>query len=725
MPENRQNTPETITPARAAKPGKYGSIARAARFLGPYRKYVVVSIIAAFFVGAFTTTGLTALLPVMRVLIDEESVPHYIDRVIVEKRLGATLDSDTKTGLHVLRLGKGAPARQLGIKPGDTLPGGPEALPALAAGGSLPAGTLPATPWWAEIARNTAAMLPINPVGALAVLLGAVAVLAVCSNIIRYFQEHYADCAAIFAVNDMRVKTYDHLLHLPLGYFGQYGTSDVTSRLMGDAAGLQDCLKILLGQCIQEPIKAAMALGLAMIIDWRLTLIIIFCAPLMAYVVKKLGKKVRRSMRTALQKNASLLGQLESTLSGIRVVKGARAERWERRRYSHLMDGLVVEQLRMSRYEALTTPTMETIALVVVSGVVLAAAYLVLIQRTLEATDFFLILACLVAIGESLRRVSKLNNVLQRGNAAATRIFEVLDMPVERPRMLTTKNSEPRKPLVNLPVISHEISFENIRFAYAGTDALALDGVSLKIPKGKTTAIVGRNGSGKTTLLALLPRFYEPLSGSICIDGIDLASVTLPSLRKQISIVTQESIIFPGTIAQNIAYGHPLAERLDAAGEKDWGEADSVNHLRQQVEAAAKRAFAHDFILQKPLGYDTPLDGLGGQLSGGQRQRLCIARAILRGAPILILDEATSQVDAESEHLIQQAVDELLQHGDAEGHRPTTFVIAHRFSTILNADEIIVMDNGRIVGTGTHRELLASSETYQKLYERQLVAMPG
>jgi subfamily B ATP-binding cassette protein MsbA len=223
--------------------------------------------------------------------------------------------------------------------------------------------------------------------------------------------------------------------------------------------------------------------------------------------------------------------------------------------------------------------------------------------------------------------------------------------------------------------------------------------VNLTVPRGQSVAVVGRNGSGKTTLLALLPRFYNPDSGRILVDNVDIAGVTLKSLRSQIGIVTQEPILFPGTIAQNIAYGLPHASR-------------------DEIVSAAKQAFAHEFITEKPNGYDTELTGLGSGLSGGQRQRLCIARAILRRTPILILDEATSQVDAESEHLIQQAIERLM-------HERTTFVIAHRFSTILSADTIVVLDKGQIVGQGKHDELLKTCETYKNLYERQLFTAAG
>jgi len=242
--------------------------------------------------------------------------------------------------------------------------------------------------------------------------------------------------------------------------------------------------------------------------------------------------------------------------------------------------------------------------------------------------------------------------------------------------------------------LQSEIRFENVTFAYPGSTTNSLERINLTVPRGRSIAIVGRNGSGKTTLLGLLPRFYDPTGGRILIDGVDIQTATLKSLRTQIGIVTQEAVIFPGTIADNIAYGLPDASRHD-------------------IIASAKRAFAHEFILEKPNGYDTLLGEMGGQLSGGQRQRINIARAILRQTPILILDEATSQVDAESEHLIQQAIESIM-------HERTTFVIAHRFSTILSADEIVVLDRGQIVGQGKHDELLKMCETYQQLYERQL-----
>lgn len=686
---------------KSGKKKGLGSFWRAARFVFPYRRLMVFSIISALFVGGTTTVGLTLLMPIMRLLFNGDTLPAYVDRSIAEHRLGVRLDEKDV----VTRVEPKGPALSAGVEDGDRVADVSAVAEGASQGhvGDKVVAASP-TPFYAGIARRAAALLPQDPIATLACLLGGLLGLTVFSNFFRFFQEHYSDMVAIRAVNDVRRKTYDHLLHVPLGYFGQRGTSDATSRLVADAASLQEGFKLLLGQSIQAPIMVACAFGYAVYLDWRVTAFIVLFAPINMAIIRKFGKKIRRATRTALEKNSKMLGQIEASLSGIQVVKASMSERFERRRYARIMSEVVEQQRRMSRYEAMTTPTMETLTMGVVMLIILFAAYLILKKRSLEIETFFSIMVCLGMMGESLRKMSKLNNLLQKANAASGRIFEILDLPVERRRVMTTASTA-EQPKVKLPVVQDAVTFEDACFKYPGSDVLALDHVSLAVPKGRVVAVVGRNGSGKTTLLRLLPRLYAPSSGRVLIDGVDIANATLPSLRSQISLVTQESVIFPGTIAENIAYGLPLATRAE-------------------VEAAAQKAFAHDFIIAKPQGYDTTMEGTGGQLSGGQRQRLCIARAILRHAPILILDEATSQVDAQSEHLIQQAIDTLLHETASTGQKTTTFVIAHRFSTILGADEIVVMDAGRIVGQGKHRELLETCPTYKQLYERQ-VMNPG
>lgn len=712
--------------------GKLGPFFRALRFVYPYRRRLVVSVVCAVLVGTSGTVGLSMLLPILQVLLAEDTIPRFVDRSLAERRLGATLASETvlvtssaggneggtvARGVRVVRVSPGSPAASAGLRPGLVLavPESELADPSRLTV-TLPDGltvALHPAPWYATRLRQLASLLPEHPVGALAALLGVVLLLAVVANVFRFFQEHYANVVAFQAVFDLRKRVYDHVLHLPLAYFGRHGTADVTSRLVSDCANLQEGLRLLLGQSVQAPITAGMALALAMWVDWRLTAFIIVCAPAMVAIIRTFGKKIRRATRAALEKNAKMLAQLEASLSGVRVVKGARAERHERRRYVDIMREFLEQQRRMSRYEALTTPTMETLTMAVVSVVVLVAAYLVLIDRSLEVSGFFLIMGCLVAMGENLRRLSKLNNILQRSNAAAGRVFELLDLPTELPRHLHGPLAAPPR---HLPPVRESIVFDHVSFTYPGAASPAVDNVSLEVPRGRVVAVVGRNGSGKTTLLSLLPRYYTPTSGRILIDGTDIATVSLASLRAQISIVTQETVIFPGTVAQNIAYGHPLGALLD--GRHD---SPSVRAVLAKVHDAADRAFATGFILDRPGGFFASLDGLGAQLSGGQRQRLCIARAIFRRTPILILDEATSQVDAESEHLIQQAIDGLMRDAHSTDRATTTFVIAHRFSTILSADEILVMDQGRLVARGQHRQLLSESELYQQLYERQLL----
>jgi ABC-type multidrug transport system fused ATPase/permease subunit len=690
---------------------------RAMRFLGPHRRLVVISILCAILVGLTFTGGLSTMLPILRVLMNGETVQVWAGRVVAEERLGVNL-ADTSEELRVERINvTDGPSFYL-LRKDDVLrldgaPATERALERLAepettdvrrvtilrnGQSDLVADLRLAPPkWYHRAFYRAASMLPENPVAAIAVVFGFMFALGLIGNFVRFYQEYYSDKAGILAVNDIRRKLYDHVLHIPIGFFGLKGTSDVTSRLVQDAQGLQDGFKTVLGQSIQEPIKAAMAFALALWFDWRLTMFIVLFGPIMFAIIKKFGKKMRRASRRALQSSAVMFGQLEASLAGVRVIKAASAEAHERRQYTKIMDGLVNEQLKMSRIDAMSTPILEMLTLLVVGAIVLYAAYLVRIKHTLDATTFFGLMACLMAIGESLRKFSKVNNALQKSNAAAARIFETLDVPVERPRTLGTRNAELGS-RNKLSPIQREIVFDNVTFTYPESPGPALRNINLTVPRGQSVAVVGRNGSGKTTLLALLPRFYNPDSGRILIDGIDVSTVTLKSLRNQIGIVTQEPILFPGTIAQNIAYGLPQTPRAD-------------------IIAAAKQAFAHEFILEKPNGYDTMLEGIGSQLSGGQRQRLCIARAILRQTPILILDEATSQVDAESEHLIQQAIERLM-------HQRTTFVIAHRFSTILSADTIVVLERGQIVGQGKHEELLRTCGTYKQLYDRQIFAAP-
>jgi ABC-type multidrug transport system fused ATPase/permease subunit len=345
---------------------------------------------------------------------------------------------------------------------------------------------------------------------------------------------------------------------------------------------------------------------------------------------------------------------------------------------------LLKQLLKISRVDAATAPTLEVLGMLAGAvAIVIGASWVT--GRKMDGTEFMVLLGLLGGAAASARRASDVWNKIQEANAAAERVFGMMDEPLE-----------PEKPdAIELAPLKQKIEFRNIVFTYPGSEKSALNGVNLCALAGQRVAIVGPNGSGKTTLANLIPRFYDPDSGQVLIDGIDIRDVTLHSLRSHIAMVTQRVVTFNDTIAANISYGKSEASR-------------------QEIIAASKRAFAHEFIEPLPNGYDTVIGEQGSGLSGGQLQRIVIARAILNNPAILIFDEATSQVDADSESKIHKAIEEIM-------HDRTSFVIAHRFSTIVAADVIVVMNNGRIVAQGQHEELMQSCPLYQSLYETQLV----
>jgi subfamily B ATP-binding cassette protein MsbA len=481
---------------------------------------------------------------------------------------------------------------------------------------------------------------------------------------------------------DLRQEIHSHIHTMSLAYFTRTPTGEIMTRTTNDVSLVGSSVTDLFRNAFREPLSMVGLIGLLFIINWKLALLSLVVFPAALYPIVQFGRKMRKRGGQYLQRYTELTTLLQETISGIRIVKAFAMEDYERERFRVHNERLFRSLMRISLVDCLTHPIMETLGAVGVVLAVWVGGYLV-ISGELTPGGFVGFLAALGSLYQPIKRLSQVNNNVQQGMAALTRIYGLLDMQtevVERPDA------------VPLAPFHDRVEFADVHFAYEA-DQPILSGVSLTARLGELVAIVGPSGAGKTTLVNLIPRFYDPTRGQIRIDGVDIRGVTLHSLRAQMGIVTQETILFDDTVFNNIAYG-----RVDIAPER--------------VAEAARLANADEFIKALPEGYATRIGERGVRLSGGQRQRLAIARAILKNPPILILDEATSSLDAESERVVQEALDRVMEHR-------TAFVIAHRLSTILRADAILVLKDGAIVEVGTHASLLARRGVYAQLYETQ------
>jgi ABC-type multidrug transport system fused ATPase/permease subunit len=509
-------------------------------------------------------------------------------------------------------------------------------------------------------------------------------VVTIVRCVAKFYQGYLAEKVVQIGVNRLREDAYVHIMNMPVGFFINERPSDTVSRLVNDTGTMGKAVKIMLGKALREPLNAVCMLTFAMLLNWQLTLVFLCGAPPTLWLVVLLGKKMKRATRKSLEATAQMLAKLQETIAGLKVVKVYNQQEYEHSAFGAINKKLLKQLFKISKVDAATMPVLEVLGMAAGSAALVVGAHWVT-QNRMDASEFLGLLFFLGVTAEAVRKTSDIWNKIQEANAAADRVFAIVDEPVE----------VEKSGAFELPVLKERIEFRNVEFAYLGTDRPVLKGINLTVEAGHNVALVGPNGSGKTTLVSLLPRFYDPRKGQVLIDGRDIRDAALFSLRNQIGMVTQNVVTFNDTISANIAYGRPSAPR-------------------EEIIVAAKRAYAHEFISALPDGYDTVIGEQGTGLSGGQLQRIVIARAILKNPPILIFDEATSQVDADSESKIRQAIEGIM-------HNRTTFIIAHRFSTVITADVIIVMDDGKIIAQGKHYQLMQSCSLYRNLYDTQLI----
>lgn len=501
--------------------------------------------------------------------------------------------------------------------------------------------------------------------------------LALGRSIGQFLSDYYIQWVGNRVVMDLRIQTFTHLQELSVRFFSKSKTGELMSRTINDSMMVERAVSVVLGDLVKEPFVFIGAVGFLFWLDPLLAFASLVLFPVCIIPIALFGRRVRRYARHGQERLASLASIMQETLSGIRIVKAFGMEQYEIGRFTEQCSLFFNRIMRVTRDKSIIEPMIVFVSIIGLALVLVYARW-----TKMPAENFVTFAIAMIALYEPVKKLSKVHLNIQQTSASADRIFEIIDTPV-------LIRNVPDAFALEGPIRS--ICFDNISFAYDGP--FVLKDINLLVNAGERIAIVGGSGAGKTSLVNLIPRFYDVSRGALKINDIDIRNFTLQSLRLQIGMVTQETILFNDTVAANIAYGHAEASR-------------------SAIEEAAHRAHAYEFIQEMPEGYDTTIGERGVRLSGGQCQRLAIARAILRNPPILILDEATSALDTESERLVQVALDVLMQGR-------TVFAIAHRLSTIMHCDKIVVLENGGIVEMGAHEELLRLNGVYRRLYDMQ------
>ncbi len=487
-------------------------------------------------------------------------------------------------------------------------------------------------------------------------------------------------------LRDLRSDLYNKYLKLPLSFFTEERKGNLISRIINDVQITKDSLIAVINSIFRDPPQIISYVVILFLFNWKMTLIIFLIAPITSFILSKIGDSLKRSSTKSQEKVSDITSILDETIGGIRIVKAFDMEEYESERFRKENQNYFQILTRLERKRSLGSPISEQIGVIVIVVILFIVGRDIIVDKSdMTPGSFIAYLAIFSQLLPSLKLAGQVSNSIKEGSAASDRIFKLLDTDVkisDAPNAVVLKSFE------------ENIVFRNISFKYEKSETI-LDNISLTINKGEIIAIVGPSGAGKSTLADLIPRFYDVTSGSILIDGIDIKEINTGSLRKQMGIVTQETLLFNDTIRNNIAYGES-------------------NLPIEKIIEAAKAANAHNFISNFENGYESFIGDRGVKLSGGERQRLSIARALLKNPPILILDEATSSLDTESELLVQEAIERLMQGR-------TSIVIAHRLSTIKNADKIIVIEKGKLVQQGKHSDLLAMGGIYEKLYNIQFL----
>ena len=506
---------------------------------------------------------------------------------------------------------------------------------------------------------------------------------AILKAFFSYGQSYLMGYVGQWLVADVRQQLFIHIVRLPIRFHDANTSGRLMARVISDVNEMSNAIPSVLKDIFQQGLTFVALIGVAFYQNWKMATVVLVVLPLSGYVLIRFGKRIRKLSQKGQESIGSMASVLKEAFSGIKVVKAYGQEEKEGQRFFLMNKAFRTAKVKSSQASAMSSPMLEVIGVCGIAFIVWYGGGLV-IAGEMKPGEFFSFLTAMFMAYGPVRKMSGANASVQRALAGAQRVFSVLDLDSE-----LSKDEGKR----TLPPIKHKLKFSNVSFTYEGAKDSSLDNVNLTVRVGEVVALVGASGSGKTTLVSLVPRFYRPTQGTVTIDDMDIRSVDRSSLRRQIGIVSQETVLFDDLIRNNIAYGRPDA-------------------TEEQIIEAARAAYAWEFIERLPNGLDTFVGENGLKLSGGQRQRLAIARAILRDPPILILDEATSALDSESEQLVQQALANLMK-------ARTTLVIAHRLSTVQHADRLVVMNRGRIEEIGTHAELLKKGGLYTRLYQMQ------